>query len=450
MVEKEEWLLLDTRKRSIQEILLKHGIEPRIAQSRAQVGLHNFDPDEVLAIFAKVHRYGQNLKTFDFDIVGPLRSGIFGLLGSLDFKTYTWLKPSLELIKDAARNGLALCVNESGEWSLRQNGYFALSHVWIEGIQADAHNRGMLLGNVQQIFRRIAATGAKWIWLDCLAIPGSSRTLTLEEEQLKIELINNLPQIYKGADAIIILDALVMQMQSVDFVDVAVALLCGKWMTRVWTYQEIYLSRKALIMTGTGFVDYLTMCARLRSLSGLDDENTDFFLSMTEDALRAVHATEKNNAKYESLYLALTRLVGRDGKKPSLTQIALSCRDRRTGNDIDYARAFFPVLGLKWTSNLTREEGMELIYDSQLWSAERMILMHGSPRCGFRPGWAPSYLTGLGGGPIKLDDPLGDIVYQKRGLKRDWYTYKVRHGYISFVYRIVSQVLRPMLNLMFA
>lgn len=412
--------------RVIQEILLKYGILPKIARGRAQIELRNFTPDELLASFGKLRRYGPNLKTFDFNSTTSWVSDLANLFIKPREKAGTWLKPSLELVKASADKRLALCINAAGEWSLRENDYFALSHVWIEGIQPDPENRGIPLAHVQQILKRIEATGAKWIWLDGLAIPASSEALTFEEEELKIAIINNLDQIYRRAESIIILDALVMQLQSTDLVEVAVCLACGKWMTRVWTFQEIYLAKKALIMTGTGVVDYHTMSARLRSLSGLDDECSNIYASMSSSSLKAVYSAKKDEAKYKELYLILARLLGVEGERPALDQIAMACTDRLTGNDIDYARAFFPVLGLTWKSSLSREEGMELIYNSQIDFAKGLVLMHGSPKSEFRPGWAPSYLTGLKGRPLGPEEPLGEIGWEQRGLKRSWYTYKVR------------------------
>jgi len=75
---------------------------------------------------------------------------------------------------------------------------------------------------------------------------------------------------------------------------------------------------------------------------------------------------------------------------------------------------------------------MELVYNEQRYYAKRLVIMNGSPRSSFRPGWAPSYLTGLGGRPIGPEDPLGDIEWQVRGLKRNWYTYKVCKSYYFF------------------
>lgn len=68
----------------------------------------------------------------------------------------------------------------------------------------------------------------------------------------------------------IIFDALEMQLQSTNLRDVAVCLVSGKCMTLIWTYQEIYLARRALIIKGRGFVDCLDMSRQLRALSGLN------------------------------------------------------------------------------------------------------------------------------------------------------------------------------------
>lgn len=418
-------LLIDLTQRKIQELLLEYGVPPRIAKARAQVEFRNFSTEELRACFKKLHRYGQDLKTFDFDSTQFSWTTEFTNLFRRKSQEVVWLKPQLDLLKESAIKKLALCINAKGEWSLRESGYFALSHVWEEGIQADAQNRGIPLAHVQQIIARIQETGAEWIWLDGLAIPGSSRALTLEEEEIKIAIINNLGGIYRRAVCIIIFDALVMQLRSTDFVDVAICLSCGKWMRRLWTFQEIYLSRKAIILTKNGLVDYLSMAARLRSLSGLDDELPEMYASMSRSDLMAVHSVHKNPSKYQELYLQIARVLGIDGKKPSLAQLAMACQDRRTGNDVDYARAFFPVLGLTWNSTMSREEGMEVIYDEQRYYAKRLLLMHGAPRSSVRPGWAPSYLTGLVGRPLGPEERLGDIEWERRGLKRDWFTYKV-------------------------
>lgn len=419
-----ENICCDSKERLVQQTLLTYGILPEVAAYHARVVLRNFTVTELSAIFGKLRRYGVDLRSFNLPSPGLVSSIARSVLRSRE--NSIWLKPSIDLIRGSVNEGLALCVNSAGDFSLRKDGYYAISHVWVEGIQADPSNRGVPLALVRQIIQRIYQVGATWIWLDGLAIPAGHKTLTAEEEELKISIINNLAAIYKRAESVIIFDAIAMQLKSTDYLDVAVCLSCGKWNTRIWTFQEIYLARKAIIITATGVVDFTAMVRRLCALAGQDSDLSELFGDQTSQS-DAVDLGTRNTGKYKQLYLNFVRVLGFDGKKPSVTQIALSCQTRKTGCDIDYARAFFPMLGLTWKASLSREEGMELIYKEQDYFAKRLVLMHGSPRSTFRPGWAPSYLNGLMGGPIQTDHHLGDIEWAKRGLKRDWYAYKVCH-----------------------
>lgn len=184
-----------------------------------------------------------------------------------------------------------------------------------------------------------------------------------------------------------------MRLRSRDLVDVAIVLLCGKWMTRLWTLQEICLANDGLVLTALGPVKFKDIIRTVRYLSGNQEDQEDILGTHDPSILQTVHDAV-DASKFEQMYLRLARLVFVEGQKP-FTSLALSCSGRRTGNDIDYARAFFPLLGLEWKVQNSREEGMKQIYDSQAYYSKRMVLMHGSPRSSFRPGWAPSYLTGL-------------------------------------------------------
>ena len=64
----------------------------------------------------------------------------------------TWIQASRELMKRAVEEDKALCINKFGEWSLRTDGYMALSHVWAEGIQSDPEGRGFQLQQLSKIF----------------------------------------------------------------------------------------------------------------------------------------------------------------------------------------------------------------------------------------------------------------------------------------------------------
>ena len=408
-------MLKDGSQRKVQERLLQYYVASPVARGLAQVELRHWIPDQLDTIFHKIPGLTPNLRHFASDS-RPLQETVQ--------KREAWVQPPPSLIEQAAREKLALCVNASGEWSLRTGNFVAISHVWEEGIQADDDNQGLSKSILDSIFVELGNLNASWIWLDCLAIPGGNRALTAREEVVKKDIINSLSDIYRNADAVVIFDAIVMRLRSRDLVDVAVVLLCGKWMTRLWTLQEICLARSGLVLTALGPVKFKDIILALRYLSGNQEDQEDIFGPHNPSILQTVHEAV-DASKFEEMYLRLARLVFVEGQKPSLTSLALSCFGRRTGNDIDYARAFFPLLGLEWKVQNSREEGMKQIYDSQLYYSKRMVLMHGSPRSSFRPGWAPSYLTGLRGPLLSPDNPLGDIDWTRRGLAMRWYTYKI-------------------------
>ena len=137
-----------------------------------------------------------------------------------------------------------------------------------------------------------------------------------------------------------------MRLRSRDLIDIAVVLLCGKWMTRLWTLQEICLARNGMVLIALGSVKFKEIILALRYLSGNQENQKDIFGPHNPSILQTVHEAV-DASKFKEMYLRLARLVFVEGQKPSLTSLALSCSDRRTGNDIDYAPAFFPLLGLK-------------------------------------------------------------------------------------------------------
>jgi hypothetical protein len=258
-------LLKDHGQRQVQETLLRFGVPDFIARGLAQVELQQWRHSEVLSILQKLKRHGPALHHFTSQ---PQSSRSFFGSEANEETSLQWIKPPLSLIDRAAREKQALCVNAAGEFRLDPGGYVAISHVWEEGIQADTKNRGISKPTIQQVFATLSSLNVSWIWLDGLAIPGSNQTLTVHEEELKKDIINNLVSVYNNAEHVVIFDALLMQLRSTDLVDTAVCLLCGKWMTRVWTYQEIFMARKALIITATGAVLFSDIVQALRLLSG--------------------------------------------------------------------------------------------------------------------------------------------------------------------------------------
>lgn len=109
-------LLIEPTQRSIQELLLKYGIPPKLAKARAQVEFRNFGTEELLACFSKLDWYGPDLKTFDFNSTQSSWAAEFANLFKRKTREVVWLKPRLELVRESAIKRLALCINAKGEW----------------------------------------------------------------------------------------------------------------------------------------------------------------------------------------------------------------------------------------------------------------------------------------------------------------------------------------------
>ena len=309
-----------------------------------------------------------------------------------------WISPPRTLIDQSARDETALCINEQGQWSLRASGYVALSHVWIEGLQRDKDHNGVSSQKVNAIFTllRSRSVQAEWVWTDVLVIPsGGDLGSALEDEMVTLDVINNMPQIYSRADAVIIIDALVLQLHPQELVDVALGLACGNWATRVWTYQEIKLANRALILTASGAHDYKTVVDNLQLLK------------------------DQNYERYYKLWLHIASMMKDDARGITIPEIVMSCGTRKSGQDVDYARAFFPVLGLKWEYGMMREEGMQKIYTTFTHHSSRVACFYGAPRMHTMPAWAPCTFYNLEG---YVTQPM---KWEERGIRGEWFALRI-------------------------
>ncbi|KAL8917111.1 MAG: hypothetical protein Q9208_008150 [Pyrenodesmia sp. 3 TL-2023] len=387
---------------AIYEVLARHGINEATAEDVAKNDLRNWELWEVERFVKKVNVPYRGYCYFQSPFHKTPREG-------LDFRRWwpslfaagndsRWISPPRELMHRSAQEQAALCVNAQGKWSLRTSGYIALSHVWIEGLQRDNEHNGLLGEKFRAIFvllkhRHIEA---EWIWTDVLVIPGGDPAkASSADEMLTTDIINTLPLIYSRADAVIIVDALLLQLHSDDLTDIAMALVCGRWTTRVWTFQEIRLAEHALVLTATGYHVYSDIVSHIKNLADLQPD------------------------RHRRMWVRLATLEKDEERGLSIPDIVMACGTRRSGTDVDYARAFFPVLGLKWESGMTREEGMQMIYLSQKRHAPRIACFYGAPRMQINLAWAPSYLHGLEG---MVTDCLG---WDDRGIRGDWYMVRV-------------------------
>ncbi|KAL8998330.1 MAG: hypothetical protein Q9188_006129 [Gyalolechia gomerana] len=387
---------------SVYEILVRYGVSHEAAKDVAKNDLRNWEIDEIDVVLKKVNVPYRGYCYFRLPFFRPPGQ-------PFDFKEWwpsvfsagedsSWVSPPRKMMHQSVKEQAALCVNARKEWSLRTGGYVALSHVWIEGLQRDGDHDGLSGEKFRAIFAllRDRKIDTEWVWTDVLVIPGGDPAKTNSaDETLTTDIINTLPLIYSRAEAVIIVDALVLQLRSESLTDIAIALICGKWITRVWTFQEIKLAQHALVVTATGTYQYSDIVSYIKVLAYVQPH------------------------RYRSMYLRLAILEKNEERGLSIPDIVMACGSRRSGIDIDYARAFFPVLGLRWEYGMTREEGMRMIYTSQKRHAPRIACFYGAPRMKIDPCWAPSYFHGLEG---MVTDAL---EWDDRGIRGEWYTLRI-------------------------
>lgn len=391
----------------VQEILMRYGIVPNVAKNVSMRELRYWSLKDLKQIFEKMRRDPKRFCPFEDperfmrqwrqkqDTNDQIRS----VWPSFFETSSAWLAPPRSLMVEAADEKAALCINARGEFSVRHSDYMAISHAWIEGLQQDRQKRAVRGDKIDLIFKTLAKAKieAKWIWTDVLAIPGGGGpTDNLDDDLLKTRIINSLSDIYKNAEGIVIFDAMVWQLQTLDPLELAAVVVCGQWASRVWTYQEVKLARKAIIINGWYHAIPFAYVTNLLKI-----------------------AAEEDPKKYKELWLSFQIMSRENGVDICVTDVSSACLNRVSGQDVDYARAFFPIFGLEWANGMTREEGLHILLWSHTGDVTRMIFSYGQPRLKKRPAWAPSNLTGLATLFTKA------LAIEERGVRGDLWIAKI-------------------------
>ena len=359
-----------------------------------------------------------------------VRKEMLPAIAKLNYETIgssLFVKCPLALLRQAADAGMAVCVNRYGQFSVRGSGYAAISHVWAETMglefndeKIEHDDRGLNRAHFSRIVSEaVASSNHEWFWLDLLAVPqirGDEEDVNMLRE-LKTNVVNSLIHVYSNADSVIILDSLTLQLGSADLLATAALLSCGRWLTRMWTYQEIKLAKKAHIVTKTGTLD---------------------FHDMVEALDARAKRSEVDYRYWHEIHLKFMRLLPSDPRGVSLADVAFCCTDRKAENDIDYARSLFALLNLRWQTGWQYEDAILHIIKSRPQDATRIAHLQG--QCGLPApySWAPRYLARLTG------QIIGGYTATEHGLTGYWTTFRlnkiIRHGTHKDEMRIVCRM----------
>jgi hypothetical protein len=274
------------------------------------------------------------------------------------------IKTPIHLIKQSVVEKLALCINRKGKFKLLKQGYSVLSHVWAQTMGWTTPNG---FGPVDLSLRKIGIAyphflkffdrcDSEWLWVDFLAEPDILEDMTFEEkknlETLQVQIINQLKNIYSNADKVVVLETNLLRLQTSSNVDVAISIISGQWIQRLWTFIEARLGPRIIIKT----------------------KDTEFDLDQIIDYLERL--VTNSDHRYFPLYRRLSYLrndtTGEripivspyrpDSREKNIfVDIVHGSENRWTGNPIDKARALFPLLGLEWIDGWSLTDGLDHI-----------------------------------------------------------------------------------------
>ncbi|KAA8564869.1 hypothetical protein MFRU_008g02880 [Monilinia fructicola] len=268
----------------------------------------------------------------------------------------TFIKAPLELVESSIEREAALCVNRSGQFSLKSEGYTVMSHVWGETmgwqtpdawgpVDLQLRKKGIPMAHFTRFFDRCEA---EWLWVDVIAMPEVLEDMDAVEkekiERLRIGVINCLRSIYTRSDKVVVLDTLLLRLNTRSPIDVAVTLCLSFWMTCLWTWIEARLAPKVIIKTANWSIDLDTIL-ELLGKTFLNEEHRYYGVLGQLWTLRE-----------ETIKLL--------GPVSIMESACIGCVGRFTSVKIDIARALYPLLGLTWEYGWNLEQGFEKIVNT--------------------------------------------------------------------------------------
>ena len=279
-------------------------------------------------------------------------------------KMQDFIKAPITLIRKSIDQQTALCVNRSGKLKLLSKGYTVMSYAWGEvmgwqstkswgPVEPSMRKRGIMLAHFLKFFDRCQA---EWLWVDVIAMPEVFEEMTDTEkrqtEELRTGVINSLRQVYMQADKILILDSLLLRLQTGSLIDAAIVLTLGRWITRLWTYTEVRLAKKVLLRTGDSAFDLDEIILYIsRAIN-----NTDHRYHPLLSRLTPLRPTAPGGQRKVSASL-------RPGERQPhiLADIYDGCENRYCDVDIDRIRVLYPILDLEWQTGWTLQEGVDCV-----------------------------------------------------------------------------------------
>ena len=275
-----------------------------------------------------------------------------------------FVKAPLCLIERSIREEAALCVNRKGQFKLLTKGYAIMSYVWAEilgwqskqgfgPVDISLRKNGIHYLHFLKFFDRC---NCEWLWIDFIAMPEPLEDMSPNEkqhvEELRTAIINQFRNFVDQADKVVVLDTLLLRLETASLIDVGICLVLGLWITRLWTFTEARIARRVVLKTKDAEFDLDEIIGHLDKM--LNNEEHRYFHLYT----RIARLREDKSGQR----IRIGSHFRPDSREPNLlAEIFHGTENRWAGASIDEARALFPVLNMKWDNRWSKEEGFDHI-----------------------------------------------------------------------------------------
>ncbi|KAI0770620.1 hypothetical protein C8Q74DRAFT_1202368, partial [Fomes fomentarius] len=294
------------------------------------------------------------------------------------------LSPSLPGISELLSSGHIPVLTYSGSSLMIHRAedcpYVAVSHVWVDGLGSTTEG-GLptcQVARISAIVSELIPGGA--FWIDSLCVPGSDR-------ELRKSAIRLMAQTYRGANAVVVLDAQLRQLsaRSTPMKEITVRIALSAWMQRIWTVQEGMLAREL----------YFELSDELFDLKRVGDAITESN-ALVPSSLGLFHREPLLEYHIPPTILLLSspdRV-----RRYSLREMVILLKKRTTSKPEDETIAIAGLLGVDVGRLLKAEEAaarMRMLF-LELETVPAHVVFKDGPKLnlpGFR--WAPHTLTTL-------------------------------------------------------
>ncbi|KAI1412840.1 hypothetical protein F5Y13DRAFT_43116 [Hypoxylon sp. FL1857] len=300
--------------------------------------------------------------------------------------------------------------------------YAAISHVWSDGWGNEEENK-LTLCRLRFIRARIQDASGKDrrdipFWMDTLVVPVDKTVLSLRK--IAIGQITN---VFEGSSFTIVLDNGLLSMPTGGKpAEEAMGILPSRWMRRLWTLQEAFLSHKILLAferrgrNERDMIDFDHLDLELAK--GTSSVANAFDRAVRNQLLSQLMGNERADRKH-------FKRVRRESERGAILVASAwsAARWRTTGNPAHEVLAIATLLGLDYKGTKIEDAGLEedpnptflnelvrdfwITFDEQFRSAipPGLIFLPGRKIEGFEGfGWAPR--TWLSAHEIDYPDPL--------------------------------------------